>query len=220
MSNYQSQPLPTTGKLLKATAVAIVVAGILLVTTVLPAEYGIDPTGLGARLGLDVLGATAQAAEIEAPKSIPAAPTQNPQAGDIAEAAKAAKAFGVSEGQSFDTAAVVKRSAPYRQDTFEVILPPGKGAEVKALLKAGDGLVFTWKATGDVALDMHGERTGVKDAWTSYTVESAQKEGSGTFIAPFDGSHGWYWQNRGETPVTVQVQVAGFQEKLYRPGKS
>ena len=89
-----------------------------------------------------------------------------------------------------------------------------------ALLKEGDGLVFTWKATGEVALDMHGERTGVKNAWTSYSVESAQKEGSGTFIAPFDGSHGWYWQNRSQTPVTVQVQVAGFQEKLYRPGKS
>jgi len=217
MSTYQSQPLPTTGKLLKATLVAIIAAGVLLVTTVLPAEYGIDPTGLGARLGLDAL---AQTAEIEVPKPAPEPVAQSPKASDAAEAAKAAEAFGVSEGQSFDTAAVVKRSAPYRQETFEVILPPGKGAEVKALLKAGDGLVFTWKATGEVALDMHGERTDVKNAWTSYSVESAQKEGSGTFIAPFNGSHGWYWQNRGQTPVTVQVQVAGFQEKLYRPGKS
>jgi hypothetical protein len=220
MSTFQSQPLPSTRRLLKATALAIIVAGILLVTTVLPAEYGIDPTGLGARLGLDALGATAQAAEIEAPAAVQVSTAQSPQAGDIAEAVKAGKAFGASDGQSFDTAAVVKRSVPYRQDTLEVILPPGKGAEVKALLKAGDGLVFTWKATGDVALDMHGERAGVKNAWTSYSVESAQREGSGTFIAPFDGSHGWYWQNRGETPVTVQVQVAGFQEKLYRPGKS
>ena len=34
---------------------------------------------------------------------------------------------------------------------------------------------------------------------------------------PFDGSHGWYWQNRGTEPVTVDIQVAGYQEKLYRP---
>ena len=36
--------LPTTGKLLRSTALAALIAGGLLVTTVLPAEYGIDPT--------------------------------------------------------------------------------------------------------------------------------------------------------------------------------
>lgn len=36
------------------------------------AEYGIDPTGFGARLGLDVLAATAEAAE---PESVPAPAT-------------------------------------------------------------------------------------------------------------------------------------------------
>jgi len=55
MSNIQSE-VPSTRRLLKATALAIAVAGIILVTTVLPAEYGIDPTGVGSHLGLDVLG--------------------------------------------------------------------------------------------------------------------------------------------------------------------
>ena len=78
-------------------------------------------------------------------------------------------------------------------------------------------MVFQWKASGDVAVDMHGERPGVKGAWTSYAIEGAQQEAAGTFTAPFDGSHGWYWENRGKEPVTVQVDVTGFQEALYRP---
>ena len=39
---------------------AILVAGLLLVTVVLPAEYGVDPVGTGARLGLIELGAIGQ----------------------------------------------------------------------------------------------------------------------------------------------------------------
>ncbi len=217
------QSHPSVRQLLNATLGAIVVAAIILVTTVLPAEYGIDPTGIGTRLGLDVLGATAEAAEPSAPQ--PQAPqpsgssptTPDITAANAALSAKANAAFGANAGQSFDTKAVSLRGTPYRRDTLTVTLPPSKGAEVKAMLKSGDGMVFHWKASGDVALDMHGERIGIKNAWTSYAVESTQRESSGTFIAPFEGSHGWYWQNRGTEPVTVEIEVSGFQEKLYRP---
>ena len=36
--------LPSTKALLRSTSVAAVVAGVVLVTVVLPAEYGVDPT--------------------------------------------------------------------------------------------------------------------------------------------------------------------------------
>ena len=45
----------STPQLLKATALALAVAGAILLTTVLPAEYGIDPTGIGKALGLTAL---------------------------------------------------------------------------------------------------------------------------------------------------------------------
>lgn len=223
-------PPPTSAKLVKATLAAAIVGGILLITTVLPAEYGIDPTGIGGKLGLGVLALdhqdetaaasaepTATTASPASQPATPSAPTASSAADQSQIAAKAAETFGANAGQRFDTAAVSLRTAPYRNDTFSVTLEPGKGAEVKAKLKAGDGIVFHWKASGDVALDMHGEQPDAKGAWTSYAVERAQREASGTFIAPFDGTHGWYWQNRGTTPVTVEIQVAGYQEKLYRP---
>ena len=46
---------PSKRKLIQATLAAIVVAGLVLVSTVLPAEYDIDPLGIGEVLGLRVL---------------------------------------------------------------------------------------------------------------------------------------------------------------------
>ena len=44
--------VPSRGRILKATLIALGVAAIILVTAVLPAEYGIDPLGTGAAMGL------------------------------------------------------------------------------------------------------------------------------------------------------------------------
>ena len=55
------------------------------------------------------------------------------------------------------------------------------------------------------------------DEFTSYWKETERADGHGTFTEPFDGTHGWYWRNRGKAPVTVRVKVSGFYEKLYRP---
>ncbi len=47
------------GSLAKATLLAVAIAAVLLVTVVLPAEYGLDPLGAGERLGLTGLSRTA-----------------------------------------------------------------------------------------------------------------------------------------------------------------
>ena len=69
--------LPSTGKLLRSTVIAALVAGGLLITTVLPAEYGIDLTGVGGALGLTQMGEikAALTAEGAAQKETPALPT-------------------------------------------------------------------------------------------------------------------------------------------------
>ncbi|CAA0084900.1 Uncharacterised protein [BD1-7 clade bacterium] len=48
--------LPSTDRLIKSTALSIVVAIVLLTTVVMPAEYGIDPTGAGRLMGLTQMG--------------------------------------------------------------------------------------------------------------------------------------------------------------------
>lgn len=212
-------PLPSTAKLLKATAIAAAVAAVLLVTTVMPAEYGIDPTGVGAKLGLTTLAAIDgdEAAAPPLPSSTDL--SADVQARNASEAAKAAKAFGVNDRQTFAAQALAPMAAdkPMRTDSMSITLAPGKGTEVKMLLKAGEGVVYHWAADADVAIDMHGERPTLKGPWTSYSIEAAQRSASGTFTAPFDGTHGWYWENRSTMPVTVKVDVTGFQEVLYQP---
>jgi len=46
--------IPTTA-LIKSTAIAFIIAILVLVSIILPAEYNIDPTGIGAKLGLTAL---------------------------------------------------------------------------------------------------------------------------------------------------------------------
>lgn len=51
-----SPALPSARALARSTVIALAVAGTLLLTVVLPAEYGIDPTGAGRVLGLTQMG--------------------------------------------------------------------------------------------------------------------------------------------------------------------
>ena len=44
-----------------AAGAALLVAGVILVIAVLPAEYGVDPLGIGASLGLTAMGDIRQA---------------------------------------------------------------------------------------------------------------------------------------------------------------
>ncbi|MDN3685963.1 hypothetical protein QW180_30055 [Vibrio sinaloensis] len=48
--------LPTTKQLVRSTFIALVTAIVLLITVILPAEYAIDPTGMGRALGLAEMG--------------------------------------------------------------------------------------------------------------------------------------------------------------------
>jgi hypothetical protein len=209
MTPTDVKTLPSSRQLFAATGAAAAAAALLLVVAVLPAEYGIDPTGIGKRLGLPALARTA------APPSRPAASTD--AAGVDALRAQAVAVFGAQPGQSFDASAVVRGAAAPKTEAMTVMVPPGQGVEVKAQLAAGGSLVYHWSATGDVAVDMHGERPGAKDEFTSYLVDRARREDAGSFTAPFAGAHGWYWLNKSSQPINVTVSVTGFQSKLFIP---
>ena len=187
--NVNPSPLhPTTAQLFKATAVALLGAGLILITTVLPAEYGIDPTGIGKALGLTALSAESSAA--------------TPTGG-------AAPAL---------TDAVIAYDAPYQSGEMSLTLQPNEGAEIKALMRAGQSFVFGWTTDGGaVNFDMHGEKENAGDEFSSYWKDRGQTSAHGSFVAPFDGTHGWYWSNKGSAPVTVTVRVSGYFAKLYRP---
>lgn len=204
--------LPTHGQLFKATLIALAIATLLLVTVVLPAEYGIDPTGAGKRLGLDGMGKNGNSKPAAPAAAVVPAPATAPTSANAASSGTASPNSGASEPT------VVRRDTPFRSDAMSITLQPGKGAEIKTAMSAGDHFVFTWSAEGGpVNFDMHGERPNAGDEFTSYWKDKAKSQGHGSFTAPFAGSHGWFWANKGTAPVTVTVKVSGFYEKLYRP---
>lgn len=187
--NPNPSPLhPTNSQLLKATAGAAFAAAVVLVVAVLPAEYGRDPTGLGRVLGLTALKA-----------SVPAETDLNP-AGTPPTLEQA----------------VLASDTPFKTGEMSVTLQPGVGAEVKALMRAGESFVFSWTADAPVHFDMHGEKPNDGDNYASYWRDRSQTAAHGSFSAPYDGTHGWYWKNPGSAPVTVTVKVSGYYEKLYQ----
>ncbi len=115
-------------------------------------------------------------------------------------------------------ALVVKRDTPFQTSEMSLVLEANQGAEIKALMRAGETFVFNWSTDGGpVNFDMHGEKPNAGDAFTSYWKDRGKTSGHGSFTAPFDGSHGWYWKNKGSEPVTVTVTVSGWFERLYMP---
>ena len=182
----------------RAVVWAIVIAGVLLVTTVMPAEYGIDWTGAGRLLGLTPMGqrkvATAKAA---------ASPEANMQAAAMMPAL--ANRYAASSKRSL------------RTDLVEVTLPPNGEVEYKTVLAEGEGIVYEWDAGGaDVKFDFHGEPSaGPPGAFLSFDKASAPK-GAGTLTAPFAGTHGWYWKNPAAVTIIIKLKVSGFHSELKR----
>ena len=71
--------------LLKATLVALVIAGTVFISFILPAEYDIDPTGIGAKLGLTALANPVATVAIKAEAKANGINSVSKQAADVIE---------------------------------------------------------------------------------------------------------------------------------------
>jgi hypothetical protein len=86
---------------------------------------------------------------------------------------------------------------------------------VKALMKAGDSFRYDWKTDGaEVRFELHGERLDASDGAFSSYEKGASTGQNGNFTAPFDGTHGWYWRNRTDKPVTITVRASGVFQRF------
>lgn len=193
-------------ELVRGIVTAAVIAAIVLTVAVLPAEYGIDPTGAGKALGLAALHQ-------------PAPSTGNPF-GTTAVISTITKLSTVSApGEERTLTIASKQALAYRADTMDVTLPPGRGLEVKTHLAKGATLIYSWKTSKGELLnhDFHGEPVNAgKDEFESFIEEKGVSESRGALIAPFTGVHGWYWKNKSTEPVTLTLQASGFYTDIFR----
>lgn len=135
------------------------------------------------------------------------------------------KLLGLTEmSESGEVAAQVMNAHPKKYLSGRVVIEvaPGEGLEYKALLAAGEPLLYSWTVAGDpVHVEFHGEPTEgdwPKDYYRSYEINNASQGGHGSFVAPFTGNHGWYWKNMGSAPATITLEAAGYYTRLGRIG--
>lgn len=201
MFNSQLPPLselPTSRQLAGSTFLAAGAAATLLATVVLPSEYGIDPTGIGNVLGLTQMGKI------------------KTQLAEEAAAAEAKDATAAAQPAVTNaSAAAVASDGKLQTGEVTLTLQPDQGEEVKATMIAGGEIDYSWSTDGaKVNFELHGEQKGAASGdYTSYEKGTSAGE-SGKFRAPFDGTHGWFWRNRTNKPLTITVKATGSFQKF------
>lgn len=187
--------LPSSKQLLKSTVIAAITAAVLLVGIVMPSEYGIDPIGTGKLLGLKEMGEikTQLAKEAAADREQATTTTKQTQTVKLA------------------TEPTVT-SASARKDSMSVTLAPDEGVELKMPMQ--EGAVVNYRFTvnnGNVNYDLHGDGGGQS---TSYKKGRGVANDEGQFEAEFTGNHGWFFRNRGTTPITITLETQGDYKEL------
>lgn len=209
--------LPSRRKLVRSTLIAFVTAAVLLVTVVLPAEYAIDPTGVGKRLGLTDMG------EIKQQLAQEAAQDKAQEAADTALDPKATQILPPPETASPQTATQTAPPSatptepvqPAWRDTITLTLAPGEAAEIKLIMQKDDVVTYEWDThQGHLNSDLHGN--GAKKVSTSYRKGRAETSDAGILRAEFDGRHGWFWRNRSDVNVNLTFRVTGAYSDIKR----
>jgi hypothetical protein len=203
--------LPSSGQLLRSTILALIAAIVILVTIVLPSEYGIDPTGIGQKLGLVEMGniKTQLAAEAQADAQA------KQQVATVATPAASGKVTAPAPTPAPAPAANSTAEAPAgKSDEVSFVLKPGQGAEIKLVMKAGAKANYSWTANGAVVnFDTHGDGGGRS---IMYEKGRGVPSDEGVLEAAFDGNHGWFWRNRTNSDVTVTLKTNGDYIELKR----
>jgi hypothetical protein len=200
---------PSAKRIAIGAFIAAVVAIIVLVTAVLPAEYGRDPTGIGAALGFtrlssgptrtieiaDTIGGNETVRDVEIPDAGEPVPLPNPN---------------IHQEES---------TAP-RTETLSIVIPPESETEIKTVLRPNKVIVYTWQTDGDpIYSDFHGHNPEYgSEFFVRYSEHQEATGSNGSLVAPFEGEHGWYWLNFNAEPVTVTLTVTGYFDDVINYG--
>ena len=193
------EDLPGKASLFRSTIIASVTAVAIAVTVVLPAEYAIDPTGIGRVLGLTEMGEIKQQLEAEAE-------ADRVLHGDDESASLMNGFFGL-----FVSSAYAQETW---QDEITFTLAPSESTEIKAAMLKGATLTYSWVATGGrINFDLHAHAGGET---VNYEKGRGAVSGEGSFETPFAGNHGWFWRNRDDSDITVTLKLRGEYSEIVR----
>ncbi len=194
----------TKKQLLKSVLIALIIGTLVFVGAVLPASYGKDPFGTGQLFGFDKL----YVPEVKNN-------TINQKHLKINKLGSDISVPKPLEANNPPTSPFLKRL-----DTIKIIVPAKKGIEYKFNANKYAQIKYEWFTTNKeiVYLDFHGEvkqENAPKNVfYESYTLAYSNNM-AGTFTAPFNGKHGWYFRNEYEKDIHLFIILNGEYELLH-----
>ena len=205
-----NQPNLNKGQLLKSLIIALIIGAIVLLTAVLPAEYGLDPLGTGKLFGFSKLYQGNEKIESnEIYSSLNFKKIKIGKLGSPLSVPKPSEADNPPPEVQY----------PQREDTIEVVVPAEKGIEYKFKSLKYGSIKYEWATDkGIVYIDFHGEvkqENPPKNVfYESYTLAYSNNM-AGTLTAPFEGKHGWYFRNETKEDIVVTIRLNGHY-KLFK----
>lgn len=177
--NTRSAPVQSVKTLVKASIAAVIIAVLALVFGILPAEFDIDPTGVGKALKLTSI---AQASEVTA----------------VEEVAPVEKVAQAKQSVPERTDTVTIEIPPNKGLEYKLLMEKFAHLEYEWTTD-GEELYF----------DFHGEPKGDTTGYFESFAITTSNNMKCSLTTPFAGSHGWYWKNTTDTPVIVTLSIKG-----------
>ena len=115
----------------------------------------------------------------------------------------------LSQGTFFAT------TGELHEGDYQIPVPAGEALEFMLEMDAGETITYRWTTQvepGQFTAEFHGhtirqgEEPGTVMIYDSHQADREQ----GSLAAPFDGIHGWYFNNEGEQDIVVDLRVVGF----------
>lgn len=110
-----------------------------------------------------------------------------------------------------------KPGTSQREDSTTFLVPAGGELEYKLLVNLGSRLHYSWSTDGPpLYFDFHGDRVGDKSGAFTRHKGGTSASDEGTFTAPFDGRHGWYWRNQSGQDAIITLETRGTYDVIGR----
>jgi len=128
---------------------------------------------------------------------------------------------GLSKPAAASAKTVHKEANAFYENSTSFQLMPFEFVEYKYQLSKGSGMLYSWTVSkaraggaSPVSFDFHGESHELEGYVESYSLGEGDHE-NGTFVAPFNGIHGWFWANHSSETVTVTLNTTGFYSESF-----
>jgi hypothetical protein len=184
--------LPPWRRLIVYATLAVIAIAVITLTIVLPAEKGVDPTGLGRVIGLTQMGEV---------KLILAMDAADHEAEEKYARESDSLALVAPGADTLGTGSV---------DDTRLEVGAGETAEIRLVMKRGARVSYAWTVEGSpVRVVAFADPVNAVPSRSRAQGTDSGTGATGEIVAGFDGWHGLRWFNPANVPVTIALRTSG-----------